>query len=289
MIRMRSHFVEGHGGVRLHVREAGREDGPAILFLHGWSQSWMSWLKQMEDAELTSRFRLLAMDLRGHGMSDKPGREMALAENRPWADDVQAVLEALEVPSVVPVGWSYGGSVVLDHLATWGAERVSGIVLVAPAVLFSKEDYGRWYGPGLLENAARARSTDLAENIAAMRGLLHACVVRAVDPDWFEIQLAASMVVPPHVRGAMTRKRLEYEGLLRRFDRPVLLVHGLEDHVVLPSVSRHLAGLVSGSRLLLRPGTGHCPFAEEAQWFNAMLTDFLSTLSSGRFPDACRQ
>ncbi len=289
MIRMRSHFVDGHGGMRLHVREAGRRDGPAILFLHGWSQSWMSWLKQMEDAALTSRFRLLAMDLRGHGMSGRSADDAAFTENRPWADDVQAVLEALDVADVVPVGWSYGGSVVLDHLTAWGTERVSGIMLVAPAVLFFKKDYGRWYGPGLLDNAAGARSTDLAENIAAMRGLLHACIARPVDPEWFEIQLAASMVVPPQVRGAMTRKRLDYEALLRRIDIPVALVHGLEDRVVLPAVSRTLAGWIPGVRTELRSGTGHCPFAEEPEWFNAVLADFVADLHAGRKLRAERQ
>jgi len=281
MTRMKSHFVEGHGGIRLHVREAGRSDGPALLFLHGWSQSWMSWLAQMEDAALASRFRLLAMDLRGHGMSDAPPEEAGCVENRPWADDVRAVLDALEVSMAVPVGWSYGGSVVLDHLTFHGTERVAGIVLVAPAVLFSKENNDRWYGPGLLENAPGARSPDLAQNIAAMRGLLHACLARPVDPGWFEIQLAASMVVPPHVRGAMTRKRLEYRDPLRCFDRPVLLIHGLEDRVVLPAVSRKLAEWMPGARLALREGTGHCPFAEETEWFNAALSEFAAGCTQG--------
>ncbi len=289
MIRMRSHFVEGHGGVRLHVREAGREDGPAILFLHGWSQSWMSWLKQMEDAALASRFRLLAMDLRGHGSSGRPVEEAAYRENHPWAGDVRAVLDALNVRQVVPVGWSYGGSVVLDYLSHHGLERVIGIVLVAPAVLFSKEDYGRWYGPGLLENAAGARSSDLAENIAAMRGLLHACIARPVDREWFEMQLAASMVVPPHVRGAMTRKRLDYEMLLRQIDIPVLLVHGLADRVVLPAVSRTLSEWLSGARLVLCPGTGHCPFAEEPQRINALLAGFVTGVQGERGGGAGRQ
>ena len=289
MIRMKSHFVKGHGGMRLHVREAGKRDGPAILFLHGWSQSWMSWLKQMEDAMLASRFRLLAMDLRGHGMSGRSADDAAFMENSPWADDVQAVLATLDVPEVVLVGWSYGGSVVLDHLSIWGTERVSGIVLVAPAVLFSKADYGRWYGPGLLENAAGARSPDLMENIAAMRGLLHACIVRPVDPAWFEIQLAASMVVPPRVRGAMTRKRLDYETLLRRIDIPVMLVHGLEDRVVLPAVSQTLAGWIPRARTELRPGAGHCPFAEDPEWFNAALADFVMGLSVDGEPGAGRQ
>ncbi len=282
MIRMKSHFVKGHGGMHLHVREAGRKDGPAILFLHGWSQSWMSWLKQMEDVALASRFRLLAMDLRGHGMSGRSADDAAFMENRPWADDVRAVLDALDVRQVVPVGWSYGGSVVLDYLSAWGTERVAGIVLVAPAVLFFKENYGRWYGPGLLENAAGARSLILEENISAMRGLLHACIARPVDSEWFEIQLAASMVVPPQVRGAMTRKRLDYEALLRRIDIPVMLVHGLKDRVVLSTVSRTLAGWIPRVRTELRPGTGHCPFAEEAGWFNAVLADFVTDPQAGR-------
>jgi non-heme chloroperoxidase len=65
------HTVEGGGGLRLHVREWGRADGPPILLIHGLSQSHLCWARQYQST-LAGEFRLVAYDLRGHGMSQAP-------------------------------------------------------------------------------------------------------------------------------------------------------------------------------------------------------------------------
>jgi len=65
------HIVTGGGGARLHVVETGNADGRALIFLHGFSQSWLAWQPQM-CSDLAQDYRLVAVDLRGHGSSDKP-------------------------------------------------------------------------------------------------------------------------------------------------------------------------------------------------------------------------
>src|SRR4029450_12892409 len=65
------HTVQGGSGLRLHVREWGRADGPPILLIHGISQSHLCWAKQYHST-LADEFRLVAYDLRGHGMSEAP-------------------------------------------------------------------------------------------------------------------------------------------------------------------------------------------------------------------------
>jgi pimeloyl-ACP methyl ester carboxylesterase len=67
---MRTHSVIG-GGIRLHVDEAGHPDGQPVLFLHGFSQCRLAWSNQL-DSDLSNDLRLIAPDLRGHGLSDKP-------------------------------------------------------------------------------------------------------------------------------------------------------------------------------------------------------------------------
>ena len=76
--------VRGGGGLRLHVREWGRPDGRPILFLHGWSQSHLCWAKQYHSA-LAQKFRLVAYDLRGHGMSEAPPEPGHYTNGRLWA------------------------------------------------------------------------------------------------------------------------------------------------------------------------------------------------------------
>ena len=78
------HTVRGGGGLRLHVREWGKADGPPILFMHGFSQSHLCWAKQYHSA-LAQKFRLVAYDLRGHGMSEAPPEPGHYTNGRLWA------------------------------------------------------------------------------------------------------------------------------------------------------------------------------------------------------------
>ncbi len=120
--RMKVHEVRGGGGLRLHVREWGRADGPPIVFIHGLSQSHLCWAKQYESA-LAEEFRLVAYDLRGHGMSEAPLEAEHYADGVLWADDLAAVIEQLRLDRPVLVGWSYGGFVICDYLRAHGQDR----------------------------------------------------------------------------------------------------------------------------------------------------------------------
>ena len=83
---MNHHKIAG-GGVQLHVVEAGNPKGRAVLFIHGISQCSLAWSRQLS-SDLADDHRLVAMDMRGHGLSDKP-RE-GYDNSRLWADDVNA-------------------------------------------------------------------------------------------------------------------------------------------------------------------------------------------------------
>ncbi|MGZ6099019.1 MAG: alpha/beta fold hydrolase, partial [Myxococcaceae bacterium] len=64
---MKTHRVTGGGRTQLHVVEAGNRHGRPILFLHGASQCWLQWSRQLRST-LAERHRLVALDLRGHGL-----------------------------------------------------------------------------------------------------------------------------------------------------------------------------------------------------------------------------
>ena len=70
---MKHHTIIGGGGTRLHVVETGNPRGQAVLFIHGTSQCWLNWERQL-NSDLARDYRLIAMDLRGHGASDEIGR-----------------------------------------------------------------------------------------------------------------------------------------------------------------------------------------------------------------------
>ena len=123
--------VTSPDGVKLSVQEWGNPNGPAILFVHGYSQAWLSWMRQVTDPEMAKRFRMVTFDLRGHGNSDKPNDKAAYHENKRWADDVKAIIDELKINKPVLVGWSYAGRVVCDYLMAYGDSGVSGVNYVA--------------------------------------------------------------------------------------------------------------------------------------------------------------
>ena len=71
--------VAGGGDLKLNVLEWGDPKGFPILFIHGWSQSYLCWMKQIE-SNLTRDFRLVAFDNRGHCMSEAPTAEAAYTD-----------------------------------------------------------------------------------------------------------------------------------------------------------------------------------------------------------------
>ena len=90
---MKSETIAGFDGVPLVVAETGNRNGPPILFIHGYSQSYLSWEKQLNDQKLAKEFHLIAFDLRGHGASAKPPRQEDYTIQA-WAGDVAAVIAA---------------------------------------------------------------------------------------------------------------------------------------------------------------------------------------------------
>jgi pimeloyl-ACP methyl ester carboxylesterase len=189
------HLVRGGGGLRLHVREWGRSDGPPILFLHGLSQSHLCWSRQY-DSGLAEEFRLVACDLRGHGMSEAPGDPGHYTDGRLWADDVAAIVDRLGLDRPVLVGWSYGAFVICDYLRAYGPDRIAGINLVAGAVKLGPAAFGTLIGPGFLDHFADAASDDLPTAIRGVRGLVGAFPARPYPGEVAESLLCAAMAVP---------------------------------------------------------------------------------------------
>src|SRR5207253_6376895 len=125
---MKHHTIMGGGGSRLHLIETGNPRGQSILFLHGFSQCSLAWGRQLS-SDLAHNYRLVAMDLRGHGSSERP--RDGYDNSRLWADDVNAALQELDLDRPILCGWSYGPIVMLDYIRHYGQERIGGLHLVA--------------------------------------------------------------------------------------------------------------------------------------------------------------
>ncbi len=212
--RMKTHTVRGGGGLRLHVREWGKADGPPILFVHGWSQNHLCWVKQYESA-LADEFRLVAYDLRGHGMSEAPLEPEHYTDDRLWADDLAAIVEELHLDRAVLVGWSYGAFVICDYLRAHGQERVAAINFVEGTVKLGEAAFGTLIGPGFLDHFVAATADDLPTNIQAMRSFVRACLVKPVPDDEIETAVCWNIVVPAAIRANLAARELDCDDVLR--------------------------------------------------------------------------
>src|SRR5215469_9193898 len=110
---MKSHRITGGGGIQLNVVETGNPRGRPIIFIHGASQCWLQWSRQM-NSSLVEDHRLIALDMRGHGLSDKPHH--GYDDSKQWVDDLNAVIRAFNFDHPVLCGWSYGPLVFLDYI-----------------------------------------------------------------------------------------------------------------------------------------------------------------------------
>jgi non-heme chloroperoxidase len=269
--RCESREVLSGDGTRLHVRTGGHAGGRPIVFLHGYSQSHLSWAKQFA-GPLAREFFLVAPDLRGHGWSDKPDEKAAYREASRWAGDVHAVIDRLALERPVLVAWSYAGRIVTDYLAEHGAARLRGIVFVAPAISDESENLGVDIA---LVGATAAR--DPVEAVGAPRRFLHACFAAEPPRDDFETMLAYNAMVPPRVRSYVLGRSVDARDVLAALEVPALFVHGALDRIIAPAMSRYACGLARRADVSIYAGVGHSPFYEEPGRFDRELGAFVRT------------
>jgi non-heme chloroperoxidase len=272
---MRRSEITSADGLKLAAYEAGNGAGPEILFIHGFSQCAECWEPQFYDPQLSGRFRLAAFDLRGHGASDKPAAADRYAEDRLFADDVKAVMDALGLKRPLLVGWSYAGRIIEDYLEAYGTARISGINYVCARTNNQPE----FVGPGHEHFPAMLGADPVAER-AATRNFVRACFARQPSPEMLERILDYNMLVPAHVRAAHLARPPSDGAILSTIDVPVLVSQGDEDVLVLKGLGELTASLVPGATLSIYQGIGHAPFAEEPARFNRELAAFAAAVQA---------
>ena len=270
---MNSHTVTGGDGIDIHIDETGDTNGQSILFIHGYTQSRLSWDKQMH-SDLADDFHLLAMDDRGHGRSEKP--RDAYADSSLWADDVQAVIETLELDQPVLVGWSYGGLIISDYLETHGDEHISGINLVGAISKLGTEDAMAVIGEDFTELVPGFESTDAEESVETLETFVRRCSYdEPTDQDLYYM-LGFNVAVPPYVRTGLHSRTVTHDGDLQAVEVPTLITHGEEDTIVLPDAAEEHADFIPTAETSYYPEVGHSPFWEAPERFNRELSEFVS-------------
>ena len=264
-------------GTVLAYRVLGDPAARPLVLVHGWAQSSASWGAELL-AELAGSFRVIAVDLRGHGHSDAP--EEGYDSSEQWADDLTAVLDSAGVgpgAGAILLGWSYGGVVVSDYLAVRGEDRVGGVVLCGAVTSISRSAGGE-IGPAMKEVTQGGAFEDKpAAALSALTSFGDAMIRGGAGADGQRI-LGLSLSTPPSVRLKLLSRRVDNDAALRALGVPALVVHGAGDGVVPPSAGRANAEMIPGGRYVEFADSAHAPFLEERPRFLAELQDFAAGL-----------
>jgi pimeloyl-ACP methyl ester carboxylesterase len=230
---------------------------------------------------LAERFRLVAFDLRGHGMSDAPLEQERYTDARLWAGDIAAIIEQLRLAQPVLVGWSYGGFIIGDYLRAFGQQAVAGIVFVGAAVTLDQSALGTLIGPGFLDHVPGATSEDFPTNIAAIRDLLRACTARPLSAEDYETALCWNIIVPARVRAALLARQVNSDDVLATLKKPLLVVQGESDRLILRAMAEHILATCPTAKASWYAETGHAPFLEDTSRFNRELAEFAAQSQAG--------
>ena len=267
----------GVDGTPLVYSVTGDPDARALVLLHGWAQSSKCWGPGVLD-ELAARYRVIAVDLRGHGYSGAP--DTGYADSAVWAGDVDAVLTAEGVASgAVLLGWSYGGLVICDYLASHGTSAVDGVVFVGAITSIGRGEAGGKVGAAMRAAIPGAMSEEPREAIRAL-GAFGNALTGPPEGKGAQSQalFGASLTTPPRVRAALFNRSASHDDLLRSLDVPVLVLHGTEDSVVDVSAGRHAAELIPQARASFWEGCDHGPFVEDPERFVKEVGEFVDNL-----------
>jgi non-heme chloroperoxidase len=260
--------VMGGGDARIHVREWGPPDGPPILMIHGWSGNHLCWKDQVA-SELADEFRLIALDLRGHGMSAKPLGPEEYQDPRLWAADIAAVIDQCQLDRPTLVAWSYGGFIVCDYIREYGEDAISAIDLAGAAVTLNERFDN--IGAAFLTHAPGGADPDLPTRIAALRRFWRSMTVQPLSQEELETGLSGSVSVPPQVLGALISRRIDSDDVLSKLRVPVLVSHGRQDQIVSASMAEHVLRVCPTAHASWYEEVGHMPFTEDAGRFNREL------------------
>jgi len=245
-------------------------EGAPLLFVHGFPLDRGMWSHQL--AQVTG-WRCIAPDLRGAGASDAPANGYGMVR---YADDLQAICDALGVASAVCCGFSMGGYVLFEFLRRY-SKRVRALILCDTKAAADTVDGKRVRD----EHAALVEDEGLEALAERLLPKLLGATTWAQHPDVTERVRAMVLRQPSAgVVGALRamRDRPDSTSLLSAIAVPTLVVCGAEDTVTPPIVARGMVERIAGARYVEVEGAGHLSPLERPDRVSGAMQSFLAGL-----------
>jgi non-heme chloroperoxidase len=271
-------FITTNDGTRIFYKDWGAKDAQPIVFSHGWPLSADAWDGQMLFM-VQQGYRVIAHDRRGHGRSDQPaiGNDMDS-----YADDLAAVIEALDLQNAVLVGHSTGGGEIAHYVGRHGTARVARMVLVGavPPTMAKSDAYPNGLPLSVFD--------DIRKGVADNRSQFYldlAIPFFGFNRDGVEVNEGLQKSFwGQGVAGSMLGQYLcirefsevDYTDDLKVIDVPTLVIHGDDDQIVpIGNAGLLSAEIIADATLKIYEGAPHGLTATHQDRFNADLLAFI--------------
>ena len=270
------HFTASDGA-SIAYQDEGR--GRPLVLLHGLMAHQAFYDPQRP---LAQHFRLIRVDLRGHGGSGDAGSPLTVDR---LAQDVAELASTLDLQQAIGIGWSLGASVLWRVLAGPEGALFAGSVVIdmTPRVL----NAGTWQ-LGLSPELCEARSAAIRSDFSTFAANAGQAIFtqpiadgnRALA-DWASVEFARN---DPAAIGSIWASLVDedFRADLQRISQPSLIVHGANSQLYGPGTADYLAQALPNARAVRFERSGHAPHLEEPEKFNRLIREFAAGLSAAR-------
>jgi len=272
----RDNFVKAKDGTDIFFKDWGT--GTPVVFSHGWPLSADAWDPQMLFL-VNQGYRVIAHDRRGHGRS---GQASGGNDMDTYADDLAAVLDALDVTNAMLVGHSTGGGEVAHYIGRHGSKRVAKAVLIGavpPLMLKTADNPGGLpmsVFDGIRTGVAANRSQFFLDLATPFYGFNRpdAQVSQGLIEDFWRQGMAGS--IKGQYECIRQFSEVDYTDDLKKIDVPTLFLHGDDDQIVpIDASAKPASRLVKNATLKVYAGAPHGMCSTHAEQVNADLLSFL--------------
>ena len=274
--KLTSNTITTSDGTVLYYKDWG--SGPAVVFSHGYPLSSDAWENQMMFL-MQRGYRVIAHDRRGFGRSSQPSQGY---DYDTFADDLAALVEALDLHDATFVGHSMGGGEVARYIGRHGEGRVAKVALVAAVTPFLLQTATNPHGAPIevFDGMRAAVQADRSQwnKDATMPYYSYnrpgAKVSDGVREDYWRQGMATGLLAAYHAIGAFSET--DFREDLAKISVPTLVVHGSDDQIVPIEISGELAAkAVKNARLVVYEGGSHGLLITQKDRLNADLLSFL--------------
>ena len=260
----KSGFIKTSDGVRIHYVEAG--EGRSIVFIPGWMMPAWIWEKQID--ELSKKYRVIAVDPRSQGESDKPTYGH-LPETR--ARDYEELVDQLGLKQPVLIGWSMGCGELLSYVEQRGDDGIGGLVLV-DGLIPAKQN------PEIVSVLSEWTYQLQQDRQKEADVFVRAMYKKRQPEDYIQRVKYATLEVPTDTAVALIYNMIsvaDFSNALARITRPMLFAY---EPALQPNADFLKAKLGDKVRLERFDEDGHALFVDDPVKFNRMVDEFVKSL-----------